>query len=227
MGVAERRERDRARRRQEILAAAAHVFAERGLDGASMDAIATQAELGKATLYYYFSTKEELHSAVLAEGTERFFASLGGVGGSFGELWELVEAVLRAYVGFFSEHPELLFVTAPYLSHMKWNRMGESAGDPLPVAMPLGGRGDGTGHHPPSGPGHLPLPEGALPGHLTFLTELDRLLETSPWAGRQGAFMGFLADVFVVLSQRVMAGREDEVEEQVALYVDLVRGYRG
>lgn len=226
MGVSERRERERERRRQEILAAAAHVFAARGLDGASMDAIAAQAELGKATLYYYFSTKEELHSAVLAEGTERFFASLGKVGGEFDELWELVEEVLRAYVEFFSEHPELLWVTAPYLSHMRWTRMDESAGDPLPVAVPRSDREAGAALPPPSEPGHPPLAEEHLPGHLTFLSELDRLLEASPWAGRQGAFMGFLADVFVVLSQRVMAGREDEVEEQVALYVDLVRGYR-
>ncbi len=203
MGVSERRERERERRRQEILAAAAHVFAERGLEGASMGAIAAEAELGKATLYYYFSTKEELHSAVLAEGTERFFASLGQVGGEVEELWELVDAVLRAYVEFFSENPELLWVTAPFLPHMRWGGMdGAEAGHPS-------------------------IPATELPGHLSFLSELDRLLESSPWAGRHGAFMGFLSDVFVALAQRVMAGREDEVEEQVALYVDLVRGYRG
>ncbi len=215
MGVPDRRQRDRERRRQEILSAAVEVFAERGLEGASMGAIAGRAELGKATLYYYFATKEELFSAVVAEGTERFFASLGSVGGSFEELSGLVEAVLRAYVGFFTEHPELLRVTAPYLSHVHWGH-GGAAGEP--VAAPEG--------HPAIPGGPPPMPRAEIPAHLSFLTELDRLLVESPWAERRGVFVGFLADVFVALAQRVMAGQVAEIEEQVAFYVDLVRGYR-
>ena len=48
-----------------ILSAAESVFAERGLAGARIDAIARAARVNKALLYYYFRSKEELHRATL------------------------------------------------------------------------------------------------------------------------------------------------------------------
>src|ERR1700680_1820789 len=48
-----------------ILSAAENVFAERGLAGARIDAIARAARVNKALLYYYFRSKEELHRATL------------------------------------------------------------------------------------------------------------------------------------------------------------------
>lgn len=49
-----------------ILAAAEHIFAERGLAGARTEEIARAARVNKAMLYYYFKSKEQLHHAVLA-----------------------------------------------------------------------------------------------------------------------------------------------------------------
>src|ERR1700730_11261715 len=46
---------------QRILRAAEDNFAERGLAGARIGAIARAARVNKALLYYYFSSKEELH----------------------------------------------------------------------------------------------------------------------------------------------------------------------
>ena len=48
-----------------ILGAAESVFAERGLAGARIDAIARAARVNKALLYYYFRSKEELHRFTL------------------------------------------------------------------------------------------------------------------------------------------------------------------
>ena len=48
-----------------ILNAAEEVFAERGFGGASMQQIADRAELPKANLHYYFSTKETLYRQVV------------------------------------------------------------------------------------------------------------------------------------------------------------------
>jgi AcrR family transcriptional regulator len=59
----DRREQERARRRQDILAAARVVFAQDGFRRATVDAIAQRAEVGKGTVYLYFASKE----AVLAE----------------------------------------------------------------------------------------------------------------------------------------------------------------
>jgi AcrR family transcriptional regulator len=51
--------------RAAILRAAAQEFAEHGIAGARTDAIAQQAKVNKALLYYYFKNKETLYGAVL------------------------------------------------------------------------------------------------------------------------------------------------------------------
>lgn len=51
--------------RAAILHAAAQEFAQHGIAGARTDAIARQARVNKALLYYYFEDKETLYGAVL------------------------------------------------------------------------------------------------------------------------------------------------------------------
>jgi TetR/AcrR family transcriptional regulator len=51
--------------RAAILLAAAHEFADHGIAGARTDAIAREARVNKALLYYYFKDKETLYGAVL------------------------------------------------------------------------------------------------------------------------------------------------------------------
>ncbi|WP_310483724.1 TetR family transcriptional regulator [Chamaesiphon sp. VAR_48_metabat_403] len=51
--------------RNQLLDAAEAEFAVTGLIAARMDAIAAQTGVTKATIYYYFSSKEELYRAVL------------------------------------------------------------------------------------------------------------------------------------------------------------------
>jgi TetR/AcrR family transcriptional regulator len=53
--------------RAAILQAAAKEFAEQGIAGARTDAIAREAGVNKALLYYYFKDKETLYGAVLDE----------------------------------------------------------------------------------------------------------------------------------------------------------------
>ena len=51
--------------RASILQAAAHEFAAHGVAGARTDAIAREARVNKALLYYYFKDKETLYGAVM------------------------------------------------------------------------------------------------------------------------------------------------------------------
>lgn len=51
--------------RQEILLAAVTEFAEQGLSGARVDAIAERTRTSKRMIYYYFGSKEQLYLAVL------------------------------------------------------------------------------------------------------------------------------------------------------------------
>jgi AcrR family transcriptional regulator len=53
------------RSRDEILAVATEEFAERGLAGARVDAIAARTRTSKRMIYYHFSGKEGLYKAVL------------------------------------------------------------------------------------------------------------------------------------------------------------------
>lgn len=60
---------------ESILAAARRTFLASGFGAVSMDAIAREAGASKATLYAYFSSKEELFGAVVASEGERYFRS--------------------------------------------------------------------------------------------------------------------------------------------------------
>lgn len=72
LGSEPRERADAARNRRRILAAAARLFAERGVDSVSMDAIAAEAGVGKGTLFRRFGGRASLALAVLDE-TERAF----------------------------------------------------------------------------------------------------------------------------------------------------------
>jgi TetR/AcrR family transcriptional regulator len=69
--LAHRQERG-AETRTTILAAAERIFADGGLEGARMDAIAAKAGVNKALLYYYFRGKEELYAAILESHLQEF-----------------------------------------------------------------------------------------------------------------------------------------------------------
>ena len=64
MGIQERKEREKERRRQQIIVAAKRVFSEKGFNKATMEDIAKEAELSPGTLYLYFRNKEELYASL-------------------------------------------------------------------------------------------------------------------------------------------------------------------
>ena len=76
MPVSKRQLEERKMRQKRILDGALEVFRTNGLDGATMDEIALKSGFGKATLYYYFHSKEEVFSAILVNGWEAIWMSL-------------------------------------------------------------------------------------------------------------------------------------------------------
>ncbi len=60
-----RRERERVLRREDILAAASQVFAEKGFHDAQVSQIATRAEVSLASVYQHFESKESMFEAVV------------------------------------------------------------------------------------------------------------------------------------------------------------------
>ncbi len=70
MGTTERREREKQKRREDILTAARALFFEKGLRGTTIDDIARSTELARGTIYLYFETKEEIYATILLEGMD-------------------------------------------------------------------------------------------------------------------------------------------------------------
>ncbi|MCX5799954.1 MAG: TetR/AcrR family transcriptional regulator [Candidatus Eisenbacteria bacterium] len=61
------REKEKLRRRKQILGAARRVFGRRGFHESTLAEIAREAHLGKATLYWYFADKATLLRAVFED----------------------------------------------------------------------------------------------------------------------------------------------------------------
>ncbi|WP_456425830.1 TetR/AcrR family transcriptional regulator [Rhodocaloribacter sp.] len=122
MGVAERRLREKEQRRMTILDAAEKVFFEKGVDRATMDAVAETAELSKGLLYFYFRNKEDLAHAIAHRGLRvlgQFFEKAlrdheKGI--------DQVTAIGRAYMRFAREYPD-------YFNIMSWFEAQPGDGD--------------------------------------------------------------------------------------------------
>jgi len=64
MGIQERKEREKERRKQQIIVAAKRVFSKKVFNKATMEDIAKESELSPGTLYLYFKNKEELYASL-------------------------------------------------------------------------------------------------------------------------------------------------------------------
>jgi len=70
MSITDRREREKKQRQHDIINAAEKLFFSRGYDKVSMNDIALEVELSKATLYLYFQNKKSLFFAIVLRGTK-------------------------------------------------------------------------------------------------------------------------------------------------------------
>jgi TetR/AcrR family transcriptional regulator len=68
MSVSDWKAREKEQRRNDIIDAAEKLFVSQGYDNVSMDDIAKEIKLGKATLYRYFNSKESVFFAAVLRG---------------------------------------------------------------------------------------------------------------------------------------------------------------
>ncbi len=67
-----RREREKLRQRQEMLAAALDLFSQKGYHNVSMQEIAAKSEFAIGTLYKFFQNKEDLYKTIVLERCDDF-----------------------------------------------------------------------------------------------------------------------------------------------------------
>jgi len=106
MGIAERKEREKQQRKEEIVNAAEKVFFSMGLENATMDDIATEAELSKGTLYLYFKSKEDLHFEVARRAISLLSLHTARAVEPAGNAIEKLELMGRATIAFMQSHPK-------------------------------------------------------------------------------------------------------------------------
>jgi AcrR family transcriptional regulator len=91
-----------------MLDAAGRLFGTQRFHEVRMEDIATEAEVGKGTLYRYFNDKEELYLALLERSSQQLLDRLQQRTSSAEGPREKLTAVVSAIVTFFDEHPHLL-----------------------------------------------------------------------------------------------------------------------
>ncbi len=106
MGITERKEREKLQRRNDIIDAAERVFFSKGIDHATMDDIAEEAEYSKGTLYLYFKNKEELQYAIKIRASELLKKSFSKAVKSDLTGIENVENIGRSFILFSRQHPD-------------------------------------------------------------------------------------------------------------------------
>jgi TetR/AcrR family transcriptional regulator len=90
-----------------ILNAARAVFIEKGFDGAHMQEIADKAEINKALLHYYFSSKEKLFEEIFKEAFSQFAPQVKQEMANFTSLKSFLKGFLHIYINMLIKHPFL------------------------------------------------------------------------------------------------------------------------
>src|SRR5207248_6555830 len=104
LGVRGPRERsDAARNRQQVLAAAGRLFAERGVESVTMDEIAQAAGVGKGTLYRRYGDKGQLVLALMDTCVARLQAEFASMP-SYASVLEELKAILSRMAAWTEEH---------------------------------------------------------------------------------------------------------------------------
>tara|TARA_B100001029_G_C15001213_1_gene418191 strand:- start:7 stop:591 length:585 start_codon:yes stop_codon:yes gene_type:complete len=74
--LSERKIEERIIRKNRILEGALRVFNEVGIEKTTMDEIAIESGFGKATLYYYFSSKDEVFVEIMEKGWKQLWSGI-------------------------------------------------------------------------------------------------------------------------------------------------------
>lgn len=98
--------RENAEQRDLLLKAAIRIFAERGLDGTTIRAVAAEAKVNSALIYYYFENKQNLFEESIKYIMSGFFERLSKNIKIFSSGRERLEYLVNCIFDYYCEFPE-------------------------------------------------------------------------------------------------------------------------
>src|SRR5215813_8130397 len=113
MSIAERKSRQKADLRQEILDAARDLFVQEGYESVSMRGIAEKVEYSPGTIYLYFKDKAEILDTLCAQTFEKLHVRMEAIRHDMdaGDPVEALRRGLRMYIQFGLDNPNHYIVT--------------------------------------------------------------------------------------------------------------------
>ena len=101
---------DYLNRRQEIMRAAGRVFKAKGLSATNVTDVAREAGVDRATLYYYFGSKEEIFEEVVGGAVEANAVRAEEVQASEGTAPDKIRQLIVSLMNSYAEHYPFLYV---------------------------------------------------------------------------------------------------------------------
>jgi AcrR family transcriptional regulator len=108
----------RGSRHDEFVQAAAHLFAERGYAGTSVDDVGSRLGVSGPAIYWHFASKEALLTEMLSDISDRLLAGGERCVAEAADDRAALANLVRWQVRFALEHPELITVQARDLAHV-------------------------------------------------------------------------------------------------------------
>ena len=114
MSKAERKERERELRRNDIVDAAEKLFFSRGYENVTMDDIAKELEMARATLYLSFRNKEDIYAAIAIRASKIVSRMFGEISQKGMTGIEKIRSVGSIYYEFYTRTHWLLHGLLPH-----------------------------------------------------------------------------------------------------------------
>jgi AcrR family transcriptional regulator len=185
VGVAQRRVREREQLRGLIIDAARDLLLEQGLSGLSMRAIAERIEYSPATIYLYFTDKDDLLAAIVETGFERLSSVMAAELARLDETAGPAEqycATGRAYARFGVENPSYFRVMfeLPSTAELDCPGPGQAGGTGFDHIVDLVTRATAEGELGGADPRQMAITGWGLIHGLTTLYLSGHLRDTAP-----------------------------------------------
>ena len=100
----------RPNKKQDIVRAATLLFADQGFDGTTTFQISKDAGITEPVIFYYFKTKDELFTSIIASAFETFFARLGDLPQNTGTEFEKIANLIALHFDIVKEMPDEMYL---------------------------------------------------------------------------------------------------------------------